>query len=196
MRGDLLEPDRGSGLVGWALRQLALWLAGGFAAYWLVTNYGLMRPSAPSAPKSQAESAPIENQPEPTVLGRAAAAASYSLALRARSDGYVYVKAAVNGIDVPMAFDTGAATVSLTRADAIKAGVAGNLNFSQAFQTANGRAFGAPVMLRSIRIGQLEIADVHAVVMQNLSVSLLGQSFLSRLESYRMQDGVMTLTWH
>jgi clan AA aspartic protease (TIGR02281 family) len=198
MRSDLLDPDRGNGLVGWAIRQLALWLGGGFAVYWLITNYGLIRPSdAPPAVKPvQAEGPPIENQPEPTVLGRAAPPAHYSLTLRARPDGYVYVRAAVNGIEMPMAFDTGASTVVLTRADAVKAGVAGNLNFSKPVWTANGRTFAAPVELRSIRIGQLEIDDVHAEVAQNLSVSLLGQTFLSRLESYRMQDGILTLSWH
>ena len=94
-----------------------------------------------------------------------------------------------------MAFDTGASVVSLTQADAIKAGVAGNLNYSLVFRTANGSTRGAPVMLREIRIGQLAIEDVKAVVMQNMQISLLGQTFLSRLRSYQMQNGVLTLTW-
>jgi aspartyl protease family protein len=63
------------------------------------------------------------------------------------------------------------------------------------FATANGRALGAPVMLREIRVGQLVIEDVRAVVMQNMRISLLGQTFLSRLHGYQMQDGVLTLTW-
>jgi clan AA aspartic protease (TIGR02281 family) len=54
---------------------------------------------------------------------------------------------------------------------------------------------GAPVTLREIRIGQLVIEDVNAIVLQNLNVSLLGQTFLNRLHSYQMQDGVLTLTW-
>jgi aspartyl protease family protein len=94
-----------------------------------------------------------------------------------------------------MAFDTGASSVALTQADALKAGVAGNLNYSVPIGTANGRNMGAPVTLREIRIGQLVIEDVNAIVLQNLNVSLLGQTFLNRLHSYRMQDGVLTLTW-
>ena len=31
--------------------------------------------------------------------------------------------------------------------------------------------------------------------MQNMQISLLGQTFLSRLRSYQMQNGVLTLTW-
>jgi aspartyl protease family protein len=195
MRDDFFEPERGSGVMGWALRQLVFWLIGGLVAYWFVTSYGLVRPSAPAV-KPQAESAPATAAPEQkVVLGRQVQVASNSLTLRARTDGYVYVKASVNGSPMTMAFDTGAAVVSLTQADAIKAGVAGSLNYSMAFTTANGRALGAPVMLREIRIGQLVIEDVQAVVMQNMSVSLLGQTFLKRLESYQMRDGVMTLTW-
>ena len=44
-------------------------------------------------------------------------------------------------------------------------------------------------------MGKLEIDNVKAVVMPNLDVSLLGQSFLSRLQSYQMRDGALTLTW-
>ena len=51
------------------------------------------------------------------------------------------------------------------------------------------------MVLREIRVGQLVIRDVDAVVMQNLGTSLLGQSFLKRLESYQMKDGVLTLAW-
>ena len=120
---------------------------------------------------------------------------SHPTSLRARPDGYTYVKASVNGSEMVMAFDTGASVVSLTQADAIKAGVAGSLNYSLSFSTANGRSRGAPVMLREIRIGQLVITDVQAIVMQNLNQSLLGQTFLSRLQSYQMQNGVLTLTW-
>jgi aspartyl protease family protein len=197
MRNDLLEPERSSSLVFWAVRQLFLYLVGGFAAYWLITNYGLFRPSAP-AEKPQAQSAPAEAAPAAplTVLGRAAPVALNSLSLRARLDGYVYVKASVNDMPMTMAFDTGAAMVSLTQTDALKAGVAGNLNYTLSFSTANGQTRGAPVLLRSVRIDGLEIDNVQAVVMQNLNVSLLGQSFLNRLESYQMHDSVLTLSWH
>ena len=38
--------------------------------------------------------------------------------------------------------------------------------------------------------------NVRAFVVDNLATkSLLGQSFLTRLSSYEMRDGVLTLTW-
>jgi aspartyl protease family protein len=197
MREDFLGQEPGSGVIGWAVRQLALWAIGGLAVYWVATSYGFVRPHEPGPiikPPAQAEQ-PEAAEIEKPVLGRPAPVVTNSLTLRAQSDGYAYIEATVNGEPMRMAFDTGAAIVSLTQQDAVKAGIAGNLKYSMPFGTANGRAFGAPVTLREIRIGQLVIADVDAVVMQNLNTSLLGQSFLKRLESYQMRDGVLTLSW-
>jgi aspartyl protease family protein len=201
MRNDFFEPERGPNLVGWALRQLLIWGVGGLVLYGAVTNHLLFR--TPS-PETQPQSATVQPDPELSAdppgeklrpLGQPAPIVSHTLSLRAQPDGYAYVKASVNGLPMTMAFDTGASFVSLTEADAIKAGVAGNLNYTVPMSTANGRNFGAPVMLREIRIGQLVIEDVQAVVVQHLWCSLLGQTFLHRLHSYQMQGDVLTLTW-
>jgi len=183
MRGDFLEPERNGGVMVWALRQLMFWLVGGIAIYLIVVNRDLMTPHedgavAPPVPAATHE-APLTN----------------SLILRAGRDGYVYVDASVDGTPVRMAFDTGASVVSLTQADAARIGVGSGLSYTMPFATGNGRSYGAPVKLREIRIGQLEIDDVDAVVMPHLGVSLLGQTFLNRLDSYQMRDGVLTLTW-
>jgi clan AA aspartic protease (TIGR02281 family) len=53
----------------------------------------------------------------------------------------------------------------------------------------------APVTLREIRVGQLSLYDVPAAVLEHLNVSLLGMSFLSRLQGYEMRDGKLTITW-
>jgi clan AA aspartic protease (TIGR02281 family) len=53
----------------------------------------------------------------------------------------------------------------------------------------------APVTLREIRIGQLSLYDVPAAVLENLNISLLGMSFLSRLQSYEMREGKLTISW-
>jgi len=195
-----LEPERGTGMVGWAVKQLMMWLIGGLVVYVVVVNHqfftGRTPTTEPPAPIT-ADNASADDARTGLLrpLGQSVAPATYSLSLRARPDGYAYVTAAVNGAEMPMAFDTGASAVALTEGDAIKAGVAGNLNYSLSFATANGHGRGAPVMLREIRIGQLVIEDVPAVVMQNMQVSLLGQTFLHRLHSYQMEGGVLTLTW-
>ncbi len=53
----------------------------------------------------------------------------------------------------------------------------------------------APVTLREVRLGQLVIANVPAAVIANLRISLLGMSFLSRLQGYEMRGGKLTITW-
>ena len=161
-------------------------LIGGLAIYLIIANRGLLSPHQ--------DGGTVEPAPA-SVADKPAVAPTNSLVLHARSDGYVVVDAAVNGTPLRMAFDTGAAVVSLTQADAARLGLASGLNYTIPFATANGRSYGAPVILREIRIGQLEIDDVKAVVMPNLNVSLLGQTFLNRLRSYQMHDGVLTLTW-
>jgi predicted aspartyl protease len=46
-----------------------------------------------------------------------------------------------------------------------------------------------------VRVGQLSINDVSGVVQENLPYSLLGMSFLKRIDSWEMRDGVLTLNW-
>src|ERR1019366_8256282 len=102
----------------------------------------------------------------------------------------------VNGAPVRFLVDTGATFVALSLGDAAAAGFGrGDLVFRGTASTANGLARAAPVRLRELRIGQFAVDDVPAVVMDNLGISLLGQSFLNRLDSYEMRDGVLSLNW-
>jgi len=92
--------------------------------------------------------------------------------------------------------DTGASLVILTPADARAAGIGpGELTYTRRVSTANGIARMAPVTLREIRIDQLSFYDVPAAVIENLNISLLGMSFLSRLQGYEMRDGKLTISW-
>ena len=119
-----------------------------------------------------------------------------TLVYPANEQGHVVIDAAVNGASVPLLVDTGASLVTLTPADARTAGItSGELVFNNRVSTANGSARMASVTLREIRIGQLSIYDVPAAVLENLNISLLGMTFLSRLQSYEMRDGKMTISW-
>jgi aspartyl protease family protein len=188
MRNQFLEPERGGGIVGWAVKQLVIWLGGGIVVYTLAVNHQLFQSST-----SQTETRPAAVSPRPL---HQAAAVTNTLSLRARPDGHVLVNVFVNGVQIPFIVDTGATLVSLTQADAQRVGVAGGLSYTITMATANGTAKAAPVTLQEVRIGELEVADVHASVMQAPGgISLLGQSFLNRLQSYEMRDGLLTLTW-
>lgn len=188
--------------AGWAPRRVIRRVVSGLALYlvaagcdaWAAQADQSTSPTAPGVTvlKGSADSVTVPpSAPGVTVLKTAPDPA---LILHTGHDGHVAVDALVNGTPIRMVFDTGASVVSLTQADAERIGITKNLSYTVPFGTANGTSYGAPVTLR-VRIGQHEIDDVKAVVMQNLNISLLGQSFLSRLHSYEMRDSVLTLTW-
>jgi aspartyl protease family protein len=111
--------------------------------------------------------------------------------------GHYVVDAMVNGAPITFLVDTGASSIVLTMADAEHLGFRPeSLRFTQRFVTANGEVRGAPVVLREIRIGQFSLYDVPASVNEApLSVSLLGMSFLRRLNGYGVEDGRLVLRW-
>jgi aspartyl protease family protein len=120
-----------------------------------------------------------------------------SLVYHANRQGHVVLEGVVNGTPVRFLVDTGATVVALSMADATAAGFSrSNLVFNVRTSTANGIGRAAAVTLREVRIGQFSVYDVPAWVDENLAVSLLGQSFLTRLDSYEMRDGVLTLNWN
>ena len=106
------------------------------------------------------------------------------------SSGGFSVAAHVNGARVPMVLDTGASAVVLTQEAAKAAGLPLEvLNYSVSVDTANGRARAAPVTLDRLSIGDITERSVPALVAQGgqLRTSLLGMTFLNRLESWEVR---------
>ena len=179
----------GAGIViGWASRWVLLCCGLVLVGVGLLDGGAALLPDLPS---------PAGREGQATGLAqRASVPPSDTMVFTANELGHVVLDAAVNGAPVRMLVDTGATLVTLTPADARAAGIyPASLTFSGHVQTANGTTRMAPVTLREIRIGQLSIYDVPAGVLENLNVSLLGMSFLSRLHGYEMRDGKLTITW-
>lgn len=112
------------------------------------------------------------------------------------SDGDFAIAAHINGSRVPMVLDTGASSVVLTRDDAQAAGLPLDLlNYTVNIDTANGRTRAAPVTLDRVTIGGLEERSVDALVVQpgQLRTSLLGMSFLNRLQSWQVSGDRLIL---
>jgi aspartyl protease family protein len=184
----------GAGIViGWALRWVLLCCGLVLVGVGLLDRGAALLPDIASPAdreKQAAISAPRASAPPSNTP------ASNTIVYTANERGHVVLDAAVNGAPVRMLVDTGASLVTLTPADARAAGInPATLAFNGHVQTANGAARMAPVTLREIRIGQLSIYDVPAGVLENLNVSLLGVSFLSRLQGYEMRDGKLTISW-
>ena len=102
----------------------------------------------------------------------------------------------VNGARIAMVLDTGASAVVLTQEAAKAAGLPLEvLNYSVTVDTANGRARAAPVTLERVSIGNITERSVPALVAQpgQLRGSLLGMSFLNRLESWQVRGDRLVL---
>ena len=132
-----------------------------------------------------------------TAPARPAKPAQNVLTYGADHAGHYLVEASVNGARIRFLVDTGATMVALTPEDAQAAGLSGaSLTYSLRMNTAHGEAKAARATLREVRLGQLSVEDVPAVVMEeDMPVSLLGMSFLNRLNGYSIKDGVLTIEW-
>jgi aspartyl protease family protein len=111
-------------------------------------------------------------------------------------DGHFHVVADVDGARVRFMIDTGASAVVLTDDDARAAGLdPDRLIFDLDVSTANGRAKAAEVRLGAIRIGDIEVRNVRAMVARpgQLETSLLGNTFLSRLASFTVEGRRLTM---
>lgn len=110
-------------------------------------------------------------------------------------DGHFYTDADIGSRSVRFLVDTGASVVALTGPDARAAG----LDWSDADLRAIGRGasgtvYGVPVRLEKIELNGFEARDVPAAIIpEGLDVSLLGQSFLSRLRGVRIDGDRMIL---
>jgi aspartyl protease family protein len=183
------------GIVLWAVRRVLLWGGLGLALYLAVGYRGMLMPAGGGA-ASQTASAVVTGAVGAAAAPSAPAAVPNSLVFHADPRGHVELGAEVNGAPVRFLVDTGATYLTLTPQDAEAAGIdRDDLVFDAAANTANGRVRMALVTLREVRIQQLDLYDVPAAVVENLGTSLLGMSFLTRLDSYEMSDGVLTMNW-
>jgi aspartyl protease family protein len=106
------------------------------------------------------------------------------------------VSAQINGARIAMVLDTGASSVVLTRDDAKAAGLPLEvLAYTTNIDTANGRTHAAQVTLDRVGIGGLVEHSVAALVAQpgQLKTSLLGMSFLNRLQSWEVRGDRLVL---
>ena len=116
--------------------------------------------------------------------------------LKADQRGHFVFGAAVNDRPASFMADTGATLVVLTYEDAARLGLSPQrLDFSGLVETANGVSRVAPVTLDRVRIDDITVRDVPALVAEKgaLATNLLGMSFLSRLKSFQMQGGDLIL---
>jgi aspartyl protease family protein len=124
------------------------------------------------------------------IPGRAAQRAARTVEIVRGRAGDFQVAAKINGSRVAMVLDTGASSVVLTQEAAKTAGLPLEvLNYTVTVETANGRARAAAVTLDRIAVGDIVERAVPALIAQpgQLKTSLLGMSFLNRLEGWEVR---------
>lgn len=105
------------------------------------------------------------------------------------SNGGLYsVTGAINGQLADFVVDTGASYVTMSPQQAHQLHLDYSKGRTISMHTANGKATAQVFTIKSIRIGEIELHDVEAAVMSDLSSSklLLGMSFLGKVD---MQHG-------
>lgn len=110
-------------------------------------------------------------------------------------DGHFYTDASIDGVRVRLLVDTGASIVALTGEDAAALGLTWDeASLAPIGRGANGTVNGVPVRLDRVEVDGIEARDVQAAIIpEGLDVSLLGQSFLSRIQNVEISGDEMRL---
>jgi aspartyl protease family protein len=114
---------------------------------------------------------------------------------RAQSSDF-QVTTDVNGHSIPMILDTGASSMVLTNEAAKAIGLPVEvIKYSVNIATANGHTKAAEVTLDTVAVGSIIEHSVPALIAQpgQLKTSLLGMSFLNRLQSWEVRGDRLVL---
>ena len=127
-------------------------------------------------------------------VSRSVPAGRASATLTADGRGHFVAQGQINGSTTRMLVDTGATMVALPAADAVRFGINYKNGRPAYVNTANGAVPAYLVKLDSVKVGDIELHQVDAVVQeQGLPIILLGMSFLNRTEM-RREGEQMVLT--
>jgi len=130
------------------------------------------------------------------VPGRAVSRGVHIVEIMRGRNGDFQVAAQINGVRVALILDTGASSVVLTQEAAKAVGLPLEvLVYDVSVDTANGRTRAASVTLDRVGVGDVVERAVPAMIAQpgQLRTSLLGMSFLNRLESWEVRGDKLVL---
>jgi aspartyl protease family protein len=120
---------------------------------------------------------------------------SGEVVLKRAEDGHFYAEVSADGATTRMLVDTGASMVALTGDDAHAMGITWNPDeVEPVARGASGLVYGVQVKIDRMQVGEVEARSVDALVVPDgLGISLLGQSFLSRIPRVEMDQQQMIL---
>ena len=124
-----------------------------------------------------------------SVGGGGGPSSSGRIVLTAQSGGHFMANGSINGRAAYFLVDTGASAVTLAAADAERFGIDYKSGQQGLMNTANGVTPVWTLKLGSVRVGDVEVHEVDAVVtQQGMPFLLLGNSFLARFQMRRDND--------
>ncbi|CAN5495384.1 TIGR02281 family clan AA aspartic protease [soil metagenome] len=131
----------------------------------------------------------VGGSPVNLVPGEASASKGTQIVLHATSGGHFAAAGSINGRSVQFLVDTGATLVSMSQATADRIGLDYRKGRQSMAQTANGAIPVTMTTLSTVRVGDVELYNVEAIVMPAaMDTVLLGNSFLSRFQMKRDND--------
>jgi aspartyl protease family protein len=111
------------------------------------------------------------------------------IVLTAGQGGHFMSSGQVNGKSIQFMVDTGASLVTLSQTQADSLGIKYRDGPKVTGRTANGEVEMHRVKLQSVRMGEVQLFEIEAVVVPaEMPFALLGNSFLSRFQMKREND--------
>jgi aspartyl protease family protein len=113
-------------------------------------------------------------------------------------DGHFWAMASINGVKARMLIDSGATVTALSVETARAAGVETGTGLTPVMlRTANGMAPARTGSIDDLKVGNIVARNLRIVTAPGLgSLDVLGMNFLSRLESWRVEDRTLILVPH
>lgn len=122
-------------------------------------------------------------------LGGGPGGGAREIVLTAGPGGHFITGGAINGQAVSFMVDTGATTIAISQAEAVRIGLDLRGGERGVGSTANGLVPIVNLILSSVRVGEVEVANVAAAVLPaQMPHVLLGNSFLTRFNMRREND--------
>ena len=121
-----------------------------------------------------------------SVGSRGSGVSGSRIVLMADARGHFIDHGQINGKSMQYMVDTGASTVAIGRADAERMGLPYLQGTPVMMRTANGTAQGWKLILDSVRVGDVEVRGLEAIVAsQSMPYVLLGNNLLAHFQMTR-----------
>jgi aspartyl protease family protein len=113
-------------------------------------------------------------------------------------DGHFWLRAEINGVPARFLIDTGATLTAISGETAERAGLEPrSTGIPVRMQTANGSTVARLTTIDDLRFGNVAAHGLDAIIAPGLGpTNVIGMNLLSRLASWRVEDGTLILVPH